>query len=494
MKRYIILIAFMISCSLTWMRGAVWAQYQDQAALHLWGLINEARLNPLKAIERLGIDETLARDALGGNQWILDQGLTSLNRNESLFRSASDHSQDMVQHHYYSYDSLDGKKVKDRIAQTGYQASYCGESLGIVAFKTFIDPNEAADFIFLNLVRDELNPHLTGQKNIFSPSFKDLGISFEAGSMDLGDGIPFNGYLVVMDFAQPVETDTACCDDDLPTEPPKVEREDKAALYLWRMINEARDKPLAVIERLGLDEAQARLALGEDEWILDRGLQPLAVNGQLFESAWKHSEDMIENLYYNALSRDGRTVADRVAETGYEAVSTGESLAIAGFNVSLGPMAAAREVFINLINNELNPNLAGQRFIFSNDFSELGISFVAVTIDVGEGLPVSLHLAVVDFADPLALKAYLVGSLYRDVNENGFFDPGEGVKNATAIVRPYLGADEGEVVVTGSLGTYQFELPVGISEFILTDEDGRLLKRRLFFGMDENFLLDVWLN
>lgn len=494
MKRNAILFALMISCFLPWMRGAVWAQHQEEAATHLWRLINEARVNPLKAIDQLGIDETLARQALGGNQWILDQGLPALTRSEMLFRSASDHGQDMIVNHYYSFESLDGRKVRDRIAQAGYQASHSGESLGIVAFKKiFINPIEAADFIFLNLVRDELNPQLGGQKNIFSSVFKELGLFFEAGSMDLGDGILFKGYLVVIDFAKPVEPDPCC--DDLPLEPPQppqVEHQDAAALYLWRLINEARVKPLAVIERLGLDEAEARLALGESEWILDRGLQPLAVNAQLLESAWKHSEDMIENLYYSSVSLDGRTIEDRVAGTGYEAVTTGESLAVVVFDIALDPMEAARDIFVRLIKNELNPNIAGQRNIFSQEFSELGISLFAVTLDVGEGLPVSLYLAVVDFADPVELKAYLIGNVFEDLNGNGFLDSDEGVSGLAAIAGIF-GTTEGLNILTGPLGNYQLALPPGFVEFFLKDETGKVLKRQILFSVDGSIFLDVWL-
>lgn len=494
MKRYAILFVLMISCFLPWMRGAVWAQHQEEAATHLWRLINEARVNPLKAINQLGIDETLARQALGANQWILDQGLPALTRSEILFRSASDHGQDMIVNHYYSLDSLDGRKVRDRIAQAGYQASHSGESLGIVAFKKiFIDPIEAADFVFLNLVRDELNPQLGGQKNIFSPLFKDLGLFFEAGSMDLGDGILFNGYLVVVDFAQPIEPDPCC--DDLPLEPPqppRVERQDLAAIYLWRLINEARVKPLAVIERLGLDEAEARLALGEDEWIFDRGLQPLAANGQLVESAWKHSEDMIENLYYSSVSLDGRAVRDRVAETGYEAVTTGESLAVVGFNVSLDPMEAARDIFVSLIKNELNPNIAGQRYIFSQKFSELGISLLTVTLDVGEGLPVNLYLAVVDFADPVELRAYLIGNAFEDLNGDGFLDSDEGVSGLTATAGTF-GTSESFNILTGPLGNYQLALPAGFVKFFLKDDAGKVLKKQILFSVDGSIFLDVWL-
>jgi hypothetical protein len=259
------------------------------------------------------------------------------------------------------------------------------------------------------------------------------------------------------------------------------------------LINEARVKPLLVIERLGLDEEKARLALGEDEWILDRGLPPVALNGILLESASKHGQDMIENLYYSSVSLDGRTVEDRVAEVGYEAANTGESLSLLAFQKKfIDPMKAAELMFENLVSAELNPESTLPKNIFGNNFSELGIAFTPATLDLGERLPFFVYLVVMDFAEPLEFKSYLIGSVYRDLNEDGLFGLGEGISDATAMVRS-IGAEEGDVVVTGPLGSYQFELPLGFSEFTLRDGNGTLLKRRMFFTLDGNFFLDVWL-
>jgi hypothetical protein len=272
-----------------------------------------------------------------------------------------------------------------------------------------------------------------------------------------------------------------------------AQNQKKAAHYLWYLINEARDKPMAVIERLGLDEAKARLALGEDEWILDRGLQPVALNGQLFESAWNHSEDMIGNLYYSYVSPDGRTVDDRVAETGYEAVSTGETLGALVFQNFIDPIEAAKFVFLNLIRDELDPERNQSKNIFNPDFSELGITFYAATLDVGERLPVYVYLLVADFADPVALKAYVIGNAFKDLNGDGFLDPDEGVSGLTAIARPYGSTEGGATAVTGVLGNYQLQLPTGFVDFLIKDETGIVLKRQIFFAFDGNRFLDVWL-
>ena len=61
----------------------------------LWRLINEARKSPLKALDAAGIDEAEARELLGGNDWILNQGLPPLAWNEKLETSAVSHYSEM---------------------------------------------------------------------------------------------------------------------------------------------------------------------------------------------------------------------------------------------------------------------------------------------------------------------------------------------------------------------------------------------------------------
>jgi hypothetical protein len=114
-------------------------------------------------------------------------------------------------------------------------------------------------------------------------------------------------------------------------------------------------------------------------------------------------------------------------------------------------------------------------------------------LDVGERLPVYVYLLVADFADPVALKAYVIGNAFKDLNGDGFLDPDEGVSGLTAIARPYGSTEGGATAVTGVLGNYQLQLPTGFVDFLIKDETGIVLKRQIFFAFDGNRFLDVWL-
>jgi hypothetical protein len=201
MKRYILAVAIGLMLLLP-NRAA--ADDQLDASFYLMRLVNQARIQPMAMLKRIGIDPQKAREALGADAWVLDTGLPPLAWNPSLYQSATGHMNDMLQHAYYAYDSLDGRQVSDRIAATGYQATETGESLGAIAFAGYVDPMQAAAMVFFNMVSDEMTPGFGAQRNIFSPRIREMGIGFLATHLDLGPGLPQNVYIVVADFAQPV--------------------------------------------------------------------------------------------------------------------------------------------------------------------------------------------------------------------------------------------------------------------------------------------------
>jgi len=191
----------------------------------------------------------------------------------------------------------------------------------------------------------------------------------------------------------------------------------KAALYLWRFINEARANPKEIIYKLGIDETAARAALGEDQWILDQGLPPLAWNGSLAQAATGHCTDMIENLYYSSTGLDGSHVADRIAATGYMAASSGETLGLTAFVGFMKPLKAAQIMFDNWVQDELDPARGGVgKRIFNPGFTEMGAVFKGVVLDLGDDIPPNIYVVAADFAQPLEQRAYILGSVYMDAN------------------------------------------------------------------------------
>jgi len=180
----------------------------EDAEAYLWRLINEARAKPGEVIEKYDIDVVAARNALGDNKWILDlnNGLPPLAWNSLLAESAGSHAVDMVDNRYYDYTSRDGRTIDDRIAWVGYNAEKTGENLGLLSFENlYVDPIEAAENIFVNMLREALNPESLHPANIFSIDMTEVGVSFISTVFSWENMYPLNVYLATIDFAKPVE-------------------------------------------------------------------------------------------------------------------------------------------------------------------------------------------------------------------------------------------------------------------------------------------------
>ena len=67
-------------------------------------------------------------------------------------------------------------------------------------FRNLVDLDTAFTVLFQAALRDELTGNPSVGRNIFSPEFTDVGISFAAGTSPMVAGQPY-GYLLLADFA-----------------------------------------------------------------------------------------------------------------------------------------------------------------------------------------------------------------------------------------------------------------------------------------------------
>lgn len=267
------------------------------------------------------------------------------------------------------------------------------------------------------------------------------------------------------------------------------EDDSRANLHFWRLINEARANPMETIHSLDIDESVARKALGEDAWVLESGLPPLAWNAILAHAASGHNNDMITNLYYSSTGLDGSTVSDRIGEAGYTALSSGEILGALAFSNFIEPLEAATVIFENWVRYELDPSRNVKKTIFNNDLTEIGISLTGAVLDLGEDLPCNIYVVVADLARPAEQRAYILGNVYKDINGNMRFDPGEGVPGMRMIVKGYLPGHDSELA-SQVFGAYQFEIPQVFFTFEVLDDSGTVIARRAGFGDDVNHIVD----
>ncbi len=304
----------------------------------------------------------------------------------------------------------------------------------------------------------------------------------------------------------------------------------EAGAYLWKLINEARSRPIEAIKAYRIDYERAKLALGDDSWILEsaNSLPPLAWNISLEESSTAHSSDMINRQYYSYTSPEGLSFNDRIIKSGYNPISTGESLGILSFYLYIDPVKAVETIFENMLRDELNPELGYPKNIFSKDFTEIGISFISTILAFGKDsngrdIVVNAYVVTADFARPVELKTYIMGNIYNigeNQPDNLVWQDKYNFENSYAenLLRykqwsPEKANDhfvmwvnnitEGTAiqVLNRPLGSYQIEIPLNTFYFMeiyrkIDDSavQGELLKRIINIGLDVNQMADFGIN
>jgi len=418
--------------------------YSEEEA-SLLELINEARKDPLGMAESLGIArETVLQDLPELNA-ILTEGLAPLEFNQKLYKAASGHTKDMIANIYYSHNSLDGRTYGERIRESGYLAAVCGESLGMVAFQNFMDTAEAVRIIFETIFLAELNPETTEDRNILNPDITEAGIAFGSGQFTAG-GSTLNAYLATLDFGKSV-ADTGAIEQALVS-----------------MLNSARNNPSLALLSAGIDPESATEAYGDLEWALALPLAPLAWDERLHGAATAHNRDMIDKVYFFTVSPDGLTPFERVASTGYAPAYVGESLGIIWgvFDVTRfdGPLDIARRLYEIVLKYDVNSQSSVQGNVFDPFISEVGIGVERVFPNLDQGDDQSLfYMVVADFARPLDLRSFMMGTVYEDRNQNGVIDEDEGLPGLKITLNPEEGAAGPEIVTeTGPTGRFQMSL------------------------------------
>lgn len=230
--------------------------------------------------------------------------------------------------------------------------------------------------------------------------------------------------------------------------------------YYLELINRARANPTAEGIRLALTTDPnvvnaytyfgVNLVLMQSQFALIAPAPPLSMNATLLNAARAHSQNMLQNNYQGHSGPDG-SLGTRLA--GYTAGANGWSIGEnvfaysksvwyghAAFQVDWGGSAATGGM----------QSPPGHRQNIHNDaFREVGIGIV-----LGTANGMGPQLVTQDFGTVGGLSPFVTGVVYRDLNNNGAYDPGEGLGGVTVTI-----ANVSSYAVTASSGGYSVPVP-----------------------------------
>lgn len=154
--------------------------------------------------------------------------------------------------------------------------------------------------------------------------------------------------------------------------------------FIFKVINEIRENPLAVAESLGFDKKELINNSPLKDIFLKDSLPALLLNGKLNSSASNHVQDMINNNYIDYESLDGKNVKDRVLEEGYFPIVVEENLGALLFNNFITSETAVISILKYIFIDELKKNSSKELTILNPEYREIGISFCTNNFELGD--------------------------------------------------------------------------------------------------------------
>ncbi len=241
-----------------------------------------------------------------------------------------------------------------------------------------------------------------------------------------------------------------------------VNREPTAVDQLMlELINVARSNPQQEADRLL--NGQLNEGVSSSSLITTTAKQPLAFNYQLIDSAYNHSQWMLDNDIFSHTGVDNSTSQQRMARAGYEFIApwgSGENIAWKGTTSDFDFNEFAIDNYTNLFIDENYPNRGHRVTLMNDDFQEVGIASVEGIFTLNNR-DYNAVMTTQNFAYSRKDGAFLTGVIYDDqVIDDDFYSIGEGIPNIRIIAQDVEGDDRIETL-NFTTGGYSLYLPSG---------------------------------
>jgi hypothetical protein len=245
--------------------------------------------------------------------------------------------------------------------------------------------------------------------------------------------------------------------------------------YYLELINRARANPTVEGVRLATTTDSnvlsayssfgVNLVLMQSQFALLPPAPPLSMNATLTTAARAHSQNMLQNNYQGHSGPDGSlTTRLQNYTAGANGWSIGENVYAYSKSVWYGHAGFEVDWGGSVTSGGMQSPPGHRQNIHSTTFREVGIG-VVLGSNGGSG-GVGPQLVTQDFGMVGGLPPFVTGVVYRDLNSNGSYEPGEGVGGVTVTV-----SNTNSYAVTASSGGYS--VPVaGSGNYTVTFSGG----------------------
>lgn len=188
----------------------------------------------------------------------------------------------------------------------------------------------------------------------------------------------------------------------------------------------------------------------------EAGVQPLAFDTDLSESAEDHSQWMLATDRFSHTGSGGSSPTERMRDAGYSfdgSWASGENIAWA---TTRGPSGTADEVL--LLHDNLMNSPGHRANILNGNFREVGLGF-----EVGDYRGRDSAFVTENFAKT-GSDIFLTGVAFDDRDDDVFYDPGEGLAGITITAKN----SAGNTFTTTTSGTGGYDLSLKPGSYTVT--------------------------
>ena len=234
-------------------------------------------------------------------------------------------------------------------------------------------------------------------------------------------------------------------------------------------INRARLNPVAEAANFGIDlnEGLAPATISNNP------VEPLTMNAFLLSAARAHSQDMINNDYFDHNTQsNGETPFVRMEDAGFQISSAGENIAYRGSTGSINALTTILQMHEDLFVDDGYAGRGHRINILRSGFKEVGLGTAFGQYEIYT----NSYMITCDFGAALDYsESFVLGVVYDDANSNSFYDSGEGIANVTITIDDPSGSD----TTTATSGGYGIPIANGSYTVTATLVSGATVEKSL---------------
>lgn len=289
-------------------------------------------------------------------------------------------------------------------------------------------------------------------------------ILIPVSSQDIESASPLQSESVIADSPSPKKTFTA----EATAAAGQVlfsigDPTDEEQLYL-ELMNRARADANAEAKRLlEMDDVFVKAALTKvntnlmvSQFSTNPPVAPLSFSAKLLSAARSHTQYQFDNGVQTHTGPGTNTLRERLQAVNYSYYWGAENVYCYAQYVQHGHAAYEIDWTGDTINGGMQSPPGHRDHIHDARFIEVGVGVVNGTNRVGSNVAVGPQLVTEDFGNPFPAKTYITGVAYYDLNQNNFYDVGEGLSGVTVSVD---GVDS--YAITAGSGGYSVPVPPG---------------------------------